>query len=272
MGAITGASLAPGDAGVVGDPALFKYDVAARSMGGRVVGVPLRDGTHDLEAMAAAVTPRTRIIFLPNPNNPTGTMVGAEAVEHFLARLPDGVVTVFDEAYYEYIVRDDYPDTIRYVREGRDVIILRTFSKAHGLAGLRIGYGMAKRELTAALNVVRETFNTNAVAQAAAIAALGDEAPVGRSLERNELGMKILTAGLEARGLAFVPSGANFVLADFGTAIVPVFRGLLERGIIVRPMTPYGLPTMARVTVGREGENEAFLAALDEYRDQEERR
>jgi len=269
---ITEAFLDPGDEAVVGNPAFFKYDIAVRIMGGRVVDVPLLDWTHDLDEMSAAVTPRTRVIFLPNPNNPTGTMVGADAVDRFLSRLPDGVVMVLDEAYYEYIVRDDYPDTIRYVREGRDVIVLRTFSKAHGLAGLRIGYGMAKGELTAALNVVRETFNTNAVAQAAALAALEDEAHVVRSRECNERGMKVLTEGLEARGFAFVPSVANFILADFGVDIAPVFQGLLERGIIIRPMTPYGLPTMARVTVGRVGENEAFLAALDEYRDQEERR
>jgi histidinol-phosphate aminotransferase len=199
-------------------------------------------------------------------------MVSAEAVDAFLSRLPRGVVTVFDEAYYEYIVRDDYPDTPAFVREGRDVIVLRTFSKAYGLAGLRIGYGMAKPELIAALNVVRETFNTNAVAQAAALAALEDVEHVVRSRECNDRGMKVLTDGLEARGIVYVPSVANFVLVDFATEIGPVFRGLLERGIIVRPMTPYGLPTMARVTVGREGENEAFLDALDDYRKQEGRR
>jgi len=269
---IAGAFLDPGDEAVVGDPAFSKYDIATRIMGGRVVAVPLREWTHDLEAMADAVTSRTRLIFIPNPNNPTGTMVTSDAVAAFLDRLPGGVIVVFDEAYYEYIEREDYPDTLARVREGKDVIVLRTFSKIFGLAGLRIGYGLAKEELIQPLNVVRETFNTNSVAQAAALAALDDRDHVFRSRESNEQGMKVLADGLHAMGLEFIPSVANFVLVDFGVDVREVFQGLLKRGVIVRPMIPYRLPTMARVTVGKEGENERFLDALSDLFRREGRR
>lgn len=262
---ITEAFLDPGDEAVVGNPAFFKYDIAIRIMGGRVVDVPLKDWTHDLEAMADAVTPRTRLVFIPNPNNPTGTMVTAGEVETFLNSLPPGVVTVFDEAYHEYIEREDYPDSLAYVRKGSDVIVLRTFSKVYGLAGMRIGYGLAKEEIIRSLNVVRETFNTNSVAQAAALASLDDKDYVITSREINETEMKVMCEGLDLMSISYVPSQANFVLVDFGMDVREVFQGLLERGVIVRPMTPYGLPTMARVTVGKEGENERFLDALEDF-------
>ncbi len=262
---ITEAYLDPGDEAIVGHPAFFKYDVAIRIMGGRVVTVPLKGWVFDLDAIRNAITPRTRLIFIPNPNNPTGTMVTEDEVKNFVDALPEGIVTVFDEAYYEYIERDDYPDMLGYVREGRDIIVLRTFSKIYGLAGFRIGYGIAKRELLAPLNVVRETFNTSSVAQAVALAAIDDRDHVVRSRESNSKGMKILYEGLEEMKMKSVPSVANFVLVDFGMDVQEVFIGLLKRGVIVRPMTPYGLPTMARVTVGKDGENEYFLDALKDY-------
>jgi histidinol-phosphate aminotransferase len=269
---ITEAYLDPGDEAIVGNPAFFKYDIAIRIMGGKVVDVPLKDWTHDLGAMAKAVTARTRLIFVPNPNNPTGTMVAASEVETFLDNLPKGVITVFDEAYYEYIEREDYPDVLPYIREGRDIIVLRTFSKIYGLAGLRIGYGIAKEELIHPLNVVRETFNTNAVAQAAALASLDDQEHVIRSRESNERGMKVLYEGLDGLAIRYVPSVANFVLVDFGFDVQEAFQELLKRGIIVRPMTPYGLPTMARVTVGKDNENERFLEALEDLLKEKRRR
>ncbi len=262
---ITEAFLDPGDEAIVGNPAFFKYDIAIRIMGGRVVDVPLKERTHDLEAMADAVTPRTRLIFIPNPNNPTGTMVSSRDVIAFLDALPEGVVTVFDEAYYEYIERVDYPDTPALVREGKDVILLRTFSKIYGLAGMRIGYGVAREELIRPLNVVRETFNTNSIAQQAALASLDDQEHVFRSRESNERGMKIMRDGLDLMGVSYIPSVSNFLLVDFGLDVKEVFENLLTRGVIVRPMTPYGLDTMARVTVGKEGENERFLDALEDY-------
>lgn len=262
---IAEAYLEPGDEAIVGWPAFFKYDIAIRIMGGKVVPVPLRQWRHDLPAMKRAITPATRLIFIPNPNNPTGTMVTASEVAEFLDGVPEGVVTVFDEAYFEYIDREDYPDTIAYVREGRDVIVLRTFSKIYGLAGLRIGYGMAKAELIQPLNIVRETFNTNSVAQEAARASIDDLDHVIRSRENNMRGMSVLCDGFDKLGLKYVPSVANFVLVDFGVDVEGVFKELLRRGIIVRPMELYGLPTMARITVGKEGENERVVKAVAGY-------
>ena len=208
--------------------------------------------------MAGAITDRTRLLFLCNPNNPTGTMVPADEVELLLARVPAHVVVVFDEAYFEYVRDPQFPDSMAYVKQGRNVIVLRTFSKIYGLAGLRIGYGVATAEITNFLNRVRPPFNANSLAQHAALAALGDDEHVARSRAVNEAGMEQMVKGLTALGFAPIPSEANFVYVDVGRDGHAVFEAMLREGIIVRHIEG----RMVRVTIGLEEENKEFLAAL----------
>jgi histidinol-phosphate aminotransferase len=208
--------------------------------------------------MADAITDRTRLLFLCNPNNPTGTMVPADEVELLLSRVPAHVVVVFDEAYFEYVRDPQFPDSMAYVKQGRNVIVLRTFSKIYGLAGLRIGYGVATAEITNILNRVRPPFNANSLAQRAALAALGDDEHVARSRAVNEAGMEQMVKGLTALGFAPIPSEANFVYVDVGRDGRAVFEALLREGVIVRHIEG----RMVRVTIGLEEENREFLAAL----------
>jgi histidinol-phosphate aminotransferase len=218
----------------------------------------LKQWRHDLQAMADAITDRTRLLFLCNPNNPTGTMVSADEVELLLSRVPAHVVVVFDEAYYEYVRSQQFPDSLTYVKQGRNVIVLRTFSKIYGLAGLRIGYGVATAEITNFLNRVRPPFNANSLAQRAALAALGDDEHVARSRAVNVAGMEQMVKGLTALGLAPIPSEANFVYVDVGRDGRAVFEAMLREGIIVRHIEG----RMIRVTIGLEEENKEFLTAL----------
>ncbi|MFQ5894111.1 MAG: histidinol-phosphate transaminase [Nitrospinota bacterium] len=259
------ALLTPSDEAVVGEPAFVVYRLAVQAMGVRVVAVPLRDFTHDLEAMTQAVTERTKLLFIANPNNPTGTMVGAGAFEALLGELPDHVVVVVDEAYVEYIEREDFPDGLAAVRAGRPVVVCRTFSKIYGLAGLRVGYAVAPEPLAAAINQVRQPFNVSRVAQAAALAALDDEAHVQASREANRAGLARLTAGLEALGVGYVPSVANFLLVEVGDGRT-ASEALLRQGVVIRPMGGYGLDAYVRVTVGTAEENTRFLEALGAWR------
>ena len=259
------ALLGPGQEAVVGHPAFVVYRLAVQAVGGRVKAVPLVDFTHDLPAMARAVTERTKLLFVANPNNPTGTMVDAEAVEALLAGLPDHVVVVMDEAYVEYIGREDFPDCLAAVRAGRPVVVCRTFSKIYGLAGLRVGYAVAPKAVAEAVNQVRPPFNVNRVAQAAALAALDDEAHLRASREAARAGLEQLSAGLEAQGVGYVPSVANFLLVEVGDDR-GAYEALLRRGVIVRPMGGYGLETYVRVTVGTAEENGRFLEALEAWR------
>ncbi|MFQ6672353.1 MAG: histidinol-phosphate transaminase [Candidatus Tectimicrobiota bacterium] len=262
---LTQALMTPDDEAVVGDPAFVVYRLAVQAMGARVVAVPLADFTHDLPAMAQAVTERTRLLFVANPNNPTGTMVTAEAVEALLAEVPDHVVVVMDEAYVEYIDREDFPDCLAAVRAGRPVVVYRTFSKIYGLAGLRVGYAVAPKSLVAAINQIRAPFNVNRVGQAAALAALDDDAHVRTSQEVNRVGLAHLTAGLAALGVAYVPSVANFLLVEVGDGRA-AYEALLRQGVVVRPMGGYGLAPYVRVTVGTAEENTRFLEALKAWR------
>jgi len=253
--------LRPGDEAVMADQAFVVYRLVVQSAGGSSRMVPLRDFTHDLEAIAATVTPRTRLVFLGNPNNPTGTIFRRAAWRALLGRLPEHLLVVADEAYAEYVEDPEYPDTIRERGDRVPVLSLRTFSKLYGLAGLRIGYGVAAAPVIDALDRIRQPFNVNALALAGARAALDDEEHVRRTLAANRAGMAFLVEAFRALGLAHVPSAANFVLVRVGDG-ARVYEALLRRGVIVRPMAVYGFPEHVRVTVGTEAENARFVAAL----------
>jgi histidinol-phosphate aminotransferase len=257
------AFLGPGDNAVISEHAFarFRQIVDARNRGARLV--PMRDWTHDLEAMGRAVDERTRLVFVANPNNPTGTWNRRAEVEALVAALPLGVLLVLDEAYFEYADDPDYPDGTDLVQHGAPVIVTRTFSKAHGLGGLRVGYGVAAPEVIEALLVVREAFCTNAVAQAAATAALDDTDHVRRSIELNRSEKARVAAALDDRGFDVLPSLGNFLTFDTGQEGREVFRRLLGRGVIVRPLDPYGMRRWLRVSIGIPEENAAFLEALE---------
>ncbi len=249
--------------GLMADATFIMYYIAVTGLNGRARQVPLTaDLRHDLDAMADAVGESTRIIFLANPNNPTGTYVTRGELDAFMDRVPGDVLVVIDEAYKEYVTAPDYPDGLELLRRGRQVAVLRTFSKIYGLAGLRLGYALTTPEVHDAAERIRSPFNTNSVAQAAALAALDDEAHVTRSREHNSRELTFLAEGLAGLGIAFTPSVANFILVDTGMDAAEVYQELLRRGIIVRPMGACNLPASIRVTVGTRRENEDFLAAI----------
>ena len=255
--------LAPGRSCVYAQHSFAVYPLATMARGARSIVVPARDYGHDLQAMLAAIEAQTRLVFIANPNNPTGTFVAADAVAAFLDRVPATVVVVLDEAYNEYLPPALRHPSIDWVRRFPNLLVSRSFSKAYGLAGLRVGYGVAQPELTDLLNRVRQPFNTNSLAQAAAIAALADEGFVARSVEVNRQGMAQLTAAFDRLGLRYLPSFGNFVLVQVGDGSA-VYQGLLRRGVIVRPVANYGLPQWLRVTIGLKEENDRFIAALRE--------
>lgn len=254
--------LRPGDEAVMGAPAFIVYKLVTLLFGARAVEVPLVNHVHDLSAMAAAVTTRTRLVFLPCPNNPTGTINSAAEMVAWAEALPDHVVLVVDEAYAEYL--DERVEWERLVAAGRKVIVLRTFSKIHGLAALRVGYGVAGVELAGLLQRVRQPFNVNAIGQAGALAALADSAWIEHCREANRAGLKQLEAGFRAQGRAFVPSVGNFVLVQVGRG-AEAFAALQRRGVIVRPVGAYGMPEWVRVTVGAPAQNERLLAELSAW-------
>jgi histidinol-phosphate aminotransferase len=253
--------LAPGRSCVYAQHSFAVYPLATQARGARAIVVPARDYGHDLDAMLAAIAPDTRLVFVANPNNPTGTFIGAEAMAAFLAAVPPRVVVVLDEAYNEYLPPESRHPSVEWVRRFPNLLVSRSFSKAYGLAGLRIGYGIAQPELTDLLNRVRQPFNCNSLAQAAAVAALADEAFVERSVDLNRRGMSQLTAAFDTLGLRYLPSAGNFVLVHVGDG-ARVYMGLLRRGVIVRPVSNYGLPEWLRVTVGLPEENARFVEAL----------
>lgn len=254
--------LRPGDCGVSSYGSFPLYYIAIRAAGARLIETPLRDFAFDLETMARDLPPETKIIYLANPNNPTGTLFTADDFDAFLAPVPDHVLVVLDEAYCDYIDDPNYSRSIEIVRRGRNLIVLRTFSKAHGLAGLRIGYGVGPAELFNEMNKIRGPFNTSGVAQAAALAALDDFAHVRRSVESNRAGLAQLGAGLHKLGVHYIPSVANFLFLTFDFETEPLSEEMLSRGVIVRPMRWMGFPNAIRVSVGTPEENETFLRVL----------
>jgi histidinol-phosphate aminotransferase len=258
IGMLARAFLSPGDEAVMADNTFVIYKMEVTAAHGVPVVVPLKDGRHDLRAMATAITPRTKLLFVCNPNNPTGTMVSATEIDALMAKVPEHVIVVFDEAYCEYVRDPHFPDSLGYVRRDRHAIVLRTFSKIYGLAGLRIGYGVTTAEIAGYLNRVRPPFNANSLAQRAALAALGDEEHVAKSRAMNQTEMAGVRAGLVALGLQPLPSEANFLYFDAGRDGRVLFEALLREGVIVRHIEGNHL----RVTIGLPEENRQFLQAL----------
>jgi histidinol-phosphate aminotransferase len=222
----------------------------------------LKDHRLDLEAMARAMTPHTKLVFIANPNNPTATIVTADEVEHFLARVPDRTIVVFDEAYWEFAQGPDFPDSLAYMKQGRRVLVLRTFSKAASLAGLRVGYCVGDPDAISLMNRIRQPFNVNSLAQVAALAALEDEGHILECLRTIEAGRAFLYEEFKALGIKYVPSRANFILVDVGRSANDIYQKLLREGVIVRPLTPFGMETALRITVGTPQENRKLIKAL----------
>jgi len=255
------AVLAPGAEVLTGESSFVVYYQLADMLNMTMVRVPMKNYAFDLDAMTERINANTALVVLANPNNPTGTLVRKKELDAFMARVPDHTLVILDEAYFEYVREADYPNSLEYVRAGKPVLILRTFSKVFGLAGLRIGYGISTREIVDALYKVRMAFNTSSVAQAAALAAWEDHAHVEKSIRLNREEREFLYSELSRRGVKFVPSYANFVLIDVGRPGREVTSALLKHGVIVRPA--WGCPTCMRVSVGTHEQNQTFLAALD---------
>lgn len=253
------AFLGPGNDAVMGTPAFIVYKLVALLFGARPIEVPLVNHRHDLIALARAITPATRLVFLPSPNNPTGTANTGEEIGAFVRALPEHCIFVLDEAYAEFL--DNPPDMKPLIREGRKVVCLRTFSKIYGLAGLRIGYAYGHPGIISVLQRVRQPFNVNALAQAGAIAALDDEAFVKLSRETNRAGLVQLAEGCRRLGIETVPSEGNFLLARVGDGAA-AFSAMQKKGVIVRPLKPYGMPEWLRITVGTAAQNKRVLAEL----------
>jgi histidinol-phosphate aminotransferase len=250
-----------GDEVIVSRHAFIAYKIVASLFGARMIETASPNYEHDLEAMLAAATSRTKIIFIANPNNPTGTLLDQGKIDNFISRLPENIIVVVDEAYFELL--DDAPDVLRYVRSGRNLIALRTFSKIHGLASLRVGYGIARRELIEILQKTREPFNVNGVAQAGAVAALQDEAHQRQTKRVIDEGRAYLQEQFAQMNMRFVPSAANFVMVNVGDGPA-VFKQLLIRKIIVRPLKGYDLPEWIRISVGTMEQNKKCIAVLKE--------
>jgi histidinol-phosphate aminotransferase len=247
------------DHAIASEYAFIAYKLVAQLFAARTIETPAINFQPDLEAMLRAITSRTKIIFIANPNNPTGSLLGQDKIDNFLARVPDQIVIVLDEAYFEFL--DNPPDSLRHVREGRNVVVLRTFSKIHGLASLRVGYGIACPEMIAILQKTRQPFNVNGLGQIGALAALGDDEHLAKSKRMVDLGRAYFEDQFRAMRLKFCPSAANFVFVNVGDGPA-VFKKLLGMKIIVRPLRGYNLPEWLRITVGTMEQNEKCIAAL----------
>ncbi len=255
----------PGQAAMYAQYSFAVYPLATQAVGGRAIVVPAKNYGHDLVAMAQAITPETKLIFIANPNNPTGTFVSAAEIEVFLSKVPSGVVVVLDEAYNEFLANDQQYESTAWLRQYPNLLVSRTFSKAYGLAGLRVGFGIAQPAITDLLNRIRQPFNVNSLAQAAAAAALNDADFLKKSAQVNADGYRQLTRAFDGMGLEYVPSSGNFVLVKVGNedgAGARINLALLKQGVIVRPVGNYGLPQWLRISIGLPEENAAFIDAL----------
>ncbi len=268
LGIIARTLLSPGLNAVTSERSFIVYPIATQAAGGQLIRVPMRDDGFDLNAIADAIDQHTRIIYISNPNNPTGTLLPPQELDRFLDDVPEHVIVILDEAYYDFahhfaINRGmDYSRALDYVNQGRKVVVLRTFSKAHGLAGLRVGYGIGPTELMSYFARMRTTFSVSIVAQAAALAALGDEVHTQRTLENNAEQAERLIATITELGYHPVPTWANFVYCELGDDAAAVAKRLQGEGVIVRPLGPWGAPTAIRITIGTPEQNDIFLKAF----------
>ncbi len=249
----------PGDEIISADPSFVVYKMITQAGGGTNVIVPCRDMRHDLDAMAERITPRTRIIFIANPNNPTGTMNTKAELDRFMERVPDHVIVALDEAYFEYVTHADYPDSLEHLKAGKNILSLRTFSKIYGLAGLRIGYGITTPEIAELMNKVRQPFNTNSLAQIGALAALADRKHVEKSIAINNEGKQFLYQTFQRLGISFIPTETNFIMFETRLDGRELYTALLKQGVIIRPMGGNRL----RVTIGLPEENKRFVSELE---------
>lgn len=263
---VTRAFVNPGDEVIFSQHAFAVYPLATLAAGGTPVETPALNWGNDLKAIAEAISDRSKVIFIANPNNPTGTWLTESELRPFLDNIPDHVIVVIDEAYAEYVSEDNhpgYPDCTQWLESYPNLLVTRTFSKIFGLAGLRVGYGVSSPDLADYLNRVRQPFNVNSLALAAAEAALDDHQHIRKSREMNQAGMAYLVEQCEQRGLAYIPSAGNFLAIDFSRPTQELFEAMMQKGVIVRPVANYGMPDYLRVTVGSDEENHQFIKVLD---------
>jgi histidinol-phosphate aminotransferase len=253
-----------GDQIIFAQPTFSEYEFTTRIMGGECIEVPLTRFTHDLDGALAAITGKTKMVIICNPNNPTGTIVGAAAIARFMDKVPDDVLVVFDEAYSEYAESPDFASGLYYVKAGRNAIVLHTFSKIYGLAALRVGYAFTLPEIAQAIEMITEPFNVNLLGQVGALAAIDDLEHVERSRAVNSAGKKYLYGELDKMGLFYIPTEANFIFLDTGRNSQEVFQAMLRLGVIIRTGDNFGHPTFIRVTIGQQAENERFIASLQQ--------
>lgn len=252
----------PGDEVVVSQHAFAIYGLVTQMQGGEVVEVPAKNWGHDLDAMARAITEKTKIVFVTNPNNPTGTYNSKAQLEQFLSQVPGHVIVLLDEAYFEYVDKPDYPNGVDYLSQYPNLVVTRTFSKAYGLAALRVGYGVSSEQLADLMNRVRPPFNVDSFALAAAVVSIKDENYVRQSKALNDQGMSQLEAGFDQLNVNWIPSVGNFICFEIPGRAMAVFNGLLAKGVIVRPVANYDMPNHLRVSIGTQQENQRFLLEL----------
>lgn len=256
------AFLNPGETFITSQSSFIMAKMVAQLMDSRLVEVPLKDYRHDLETILDKVTSDTKIVYFDNPMNPIGTMMTDREFSEFMERIPEDILVVFDEAYYEYVIKENYPKSLKFIEQGKNVIILRTFSKIYGLAGLRVGYCITKEDFADAIEKVSPPFSVNRFAQIAAIAALEDKEHIERTKEINESGKKFLYENFEKMSMFYIPSETNFITIDVKTDAEKIYEDLQKRGVIVRPLTMYGNPTFLRVTIGTQEQNKRFIEAF----------
>ncbi len=252
----------PGDEAIFGEYAFIVYPIVTQAVGATSAISPMPNYVHNLRDMHSRITEKTRIIFIANPNNPTGTMVKREEFEWFIDKVPEDILVLVDEAYFEYVDDKEYPNSLEYLDSGKSIITVRTFSKIYGLAGLRLGYGIAHEDIISNMQRVRHPFNSNSLAQIGAIAALDDTEHIERTKEINSKGLNYVTQELNKLDISYTPSYTNFVLIDLGENPMATYNELLKEGVIVRPVMGYGLKTHLRVTIGTQEENEKFIHGI----------